>query len=87
MDAAADAAARLEKRMEQDEVKAKAKMQAEQPKPKAEEKPAQPTEAEVLAKVLSDMLGCEVRVKKVPNAQPRVGVREVRPGLWNFFEE
>ena len=87
MDAAADAAARLEKRMEQDEVKAKAKMQAEQPKPKAEEKPAQPTEAEVLAKVLSDMLGCEVRVKKVPNTQPRIGVREVRPGLWNFFEE
>lgn len=87
MDAAANAAARLEKRMEQDEVKAKAKMQAEQPKPKAEEKPAQPTEAEVLAKVLSDMLGCEVRVKKVSNTQPRVGVREVRPGLWNFFEE
>ena len=87
MDAAADAAARLEKRIEQDEVKAKAKMQAEQPKPKAEEKPAQPTEAEVLAKVLSDMLGCEVRVKKVPNTQPRIGVREVRPGLWNFCEE
>ena len=73
--------------MEQDEAKAKAKMQAEQPKPKAEEKPAQPTEAEVLAKVLSDMLGCEVRVKKVPANAPRVGVREVRPGLWNFFEE
>ena len=83
MDAAANAAARLEKQIEQEKAKAK----AEQSKPQAEEKPAQPTEADVLAKVLSDMLGCEVRVKKVSNTHPRVGVREVRPGLWNFFEE
>ena len=86
MDAAANAAARLEKRMEHDEAKAKAKEQAAQAKPKAEEKSAQPTEADMLAKVLSDMLGCEVRVKKMPANAPRVGVREVRPGLWNFFE-
>ena len=83
VDAAANAAARLEKQIEQEKAKAK----AEQPKPQAEEKPAKPTEADVLAKVLSDMLGCEVRVKKVSNTHPRVGVREVRPGLWNFFEE
>ena len=60
---------------------------AEQPKPQADETPAKPTEAEVLAKVLSDMLGCEVRVKKMSTNAPRIGVREVRPGLWNFFEE